>query len=166
MRRTLIALLCLSALAATGCRRGHDHDHAHAGHDHGAAAHVHTAPHGGVLLELGNHAHNLELVSRPGGFDLYVLDAHATNFVRIAAPALPASAVAGGRIIPLAFVAQANPATGERIGQTSHFAAEWSEAGPPDELRIAMVEVQGAIYRDLTLKPVPMTQAESSSAAR
>lgn len=148
--RILAALLSGTFLVFAGCSRGHDHEHSH---DHHGHAHVHIAPHGGVLHELGNHAHNLELVTRPGGFDLYVLDSHATNFVRIASPMIAAQAVVAGTPIPIVFAAQANPATGERVGQTSHFAAVWTEAAPPAEIRIDQVEVQGATYRDLVIVP-------------
>ena len=56
--------------------------------DHGSSGghHVHVAPHGGQLLEVGEHGSgfNLELLLHPDGFlKIYVLDAHAENFVRI-----------------------------------------------------------------------------------
>ena len=44
--------------------------------------HVHVAPHGGQLVEVGEHGsgYNLELVLHPDGFlQIYVLDAHAEN---------------------------------------------------------------------------------------
>ncbi|HVW00013.1 MAG TPA: hypothetical protein VHB77_06730 [Planctomycetaceae bacterium] len=60
----------------------HDHDHDH-DHDH-----VHVAPHGGALVELGDHVANLELVLDPatGKLTGYVLDAHAENPLPIAQP--------------------------------------------------------------------------------
>jgi hypothetical protein len=60
----------------------HDHDHDH-DHDH-----VHVAPHGGALVELGDHIANLELVLDPatGKLTGYMLDAHAENPLPIAQP--------------------------------------------------------------------------------
>ena len=59
-------------------------------HDSGSEKghHVHVAPHGGQLVEVGEHGagFNLELVLHADGFlQIYVLDAHAENFVRIPA---------------------------------------------------------------------------------
>ena len=57
-------------------------------HEGSHAAHAHVAPHGGQLVELGEHGSgfNLELVLHEDGFlQIYVLDAHVDNFVRISA---------------------------------------------------------------------------------
>ena len=57
-------------------------DHAH---KHGSL-HVHQPLRGGVLYELGKHGsgHNFELVTNEKGqLELFVLDAHAENYVRI-----------------------------------------------------------------------------------
>ena len=58
----------------------HDHDHDH--------DHVHVAPHGGTLVELGDHIANIELVLDPatGILTGYMLDAHAENPLSIAQP--------------------------------------------------------------------------------
>lgn len=60
-------------LFATGC----DH-HDHEDHDH---PHVHTAPHGGYLIELDDHFANVELVHEraEGRLSAYLLDGHAEN---------------------------------------------------------------------------------------
>lgn len=51
-----------------------------------AHAHSHTAPHGGHLVELGNHQYNAEVVFDAAGRKLtvYLLDAHAENAHAIA----------------------------------------------------------------------------------
>jgi hypothetical protein len=80
-----IALLALLPLLALGCSRSHDHAHDAAKsaggevHRHG---HVHTAPHGGLLVEVGDHQFNVELVidREIGRIAAYVLDGHAENF--------------------------------------------------------------------------------------
>lgn len=166
MRLPLACLLLAAALlTATGCRRGHDHDHAAATATAAATGgHAHAAPNGGVLVELGDHAHNVELVTRPGGFDLYLLDAHASNFIRVAEPALAANAFVAGRVVPLAFVAQANPASGETVGQTSHFAAAWPEAVAPERIQLARVSLNGVVYRNIDITPGTVTRPATSDA--
>ncbi len=132
--RAALAVSLLCALAA--CSKPHEHKDyskapggdAHAGHNH-AASHAHTAPHGGTLVELGDHAYNVELLRDPaaGKLTVWILDAHAENFVRIASPALELVAMPGGKFTPLSLAAVANPATGEKVGDTSQFEiqADW-----------------------------------------
>jgi len=132
--RAPLAVLFLCAFA--GCSKNSEHKDyskvpggdAHAGHNH-SHAHVHTAPHGGTLVELGDHAFNVELLRDPatGKLTAWILDAHAENFVRIASPALELVAMPGGKFTPLTLAAVANPATGETVGNTSQFEvqADW-----------------------------------------
>ena len=90
--RLLLALAGVAFLA-TACSKSD-----HAAHDHDKktahSAHDHTAPHGGTLIEIGEHAYNLELVrdNTAGKLTAYVLDGHAEDFVRIAVPATRANA--------------------------------------------------------------------------
>ena len=127
MKNTLRATLATVLLCAfSACAKKDDH----AGHAHSAQAkHVHTAPHGGTLVELGDHAFNLELVrdAATGKLTAYVLDGHAENFVRIAAPTLELIAMPGGKFTALTLKAVANPSTGETAGATSQFEvqADW-----------------------------------------
>lgn len=114
-------MLCLSFVAIWGCS-GDGHSSSHGG------AHVHQAPRGGVLLELGPHGsgHNLELLQNPEGkFEVYVLDAHAENHVRISQPFLELSLIdANGSASPLVLQAIADAATGETLGNTALFRSE------------------------------------------
>lgn len=140
------------ALVVVGCGRSHDHDHAPgAGHSH--HGHVHVAPHGGVLVELGDHQFNLEFVYDPaaGRLAVYVLDAHAENFVRIAQPALQlvAHLPAGPR--PFVLNAQADARTGETLGDTSYFAGTVAELqGVPEfDVTVATVSIRGHEFADV-----------------
>jgi len=121
LRLALTGLL-LSCLAACGKKDPH------AGHNHGAA-HAHTAPHGGSLILLGEHAFNLELVHdvTAGKLTAYLLDGHAEDFVRISATSFEITATVAGTKKKLTLNAVANPATGEKIGATSQFeaTADW-----------------------------------------
>ena len=85
------------------------------------AAHVHTAPHGGTLVDLeGAH---LELV-----FDLatgkmtgYILDAEAEKSVRIEQKVIRLVAITRLQTIVVDLDAVGNPLTGEKPGDTSQF---------------------------------------------
>jgi hypothetical protein len=127
MKNTLRATLATVLLCTlTACAKKDEH----AGHNHSAPAkHVHTAPHGGTLVELGDHAFNLELVRDPatGKLTAYVLDSHAESFVRISTPSFEITATVAGAKQKLSLVAVANAATGEKIGATSQFeaTADW-----------------------------------------
>lgn len=115
MRTSLLLTICLFLL---GC--GGDSDKSGSdGH------HVHVAPHGGQLVEVGEHGsgYNLELVLHADGFlQIYVLDAHAENFVRIPAPSIEIEIpVEGNASRTLLCEPVADTATGETVGNTSLF---------------------------------------------
>lgn len=121
-----------------------------------AGRHAHTAPHGGALIELGDHAASLELVfdSASGTLDLYVLDAHAENYVRITAPSIPASATAEGTSGPIALelLPVASPLSGEIAGDTARFSAQMLQLQGRLELDVIIpqIDVAGVKYVDIT----------------
>ena len=122
--RAALATALLCTLAA--CAKKDEH----AGHDHSAhTQHAHAAPHGGTLIELGEHAFNVEFVrdAATGKLTAYLLDGHAENFVRVSAPSFEITATVAGAKQTLTLVAVANAATGEKIGATSQFeaTADW-----------------------------------------
>jgi len=88
-------------------------------------AHNHPAPHGGQLVELGEHGSgfNLELVLHEQGFlQIYVFDAHVQNFVRISANSIDIEITdqnGTARIISCEPIE--DPITGETVGNTSLF---------------------------------------------
>lgn len=122
-RMTILALVSLGFFC--GCERRSDHAKG-AGT---APTHQHAAPHGGILIEVGDHQFNVELVhdAAAGTLTLYTLDAHAENFVRIAMPAIEIAINAGGQTRSLTLLPVANAATGETVGATSQYQvqAEW-----------------------------------------
>ncbi|MSU67532.1 MAG: hypothetical protein EXS40_03010 [Opitutaceae bacterium] len=147
----LLPILAAVALLATACSKS---DHAAHDHDKKSAhsAHVHSAPHGGTLVEIGDHAYNLELVrdSAAGTLTAYVLDGHAENFVRIASLAIELIAMPSGQYTPLTLRAVANPSTGETIGDTSQFAvqADWLKTAA-DFSGIFTVEIKGTKFEQV-----------------
>ena len=94
-------------------------------HEGGHSAHDHPAPHGGQLVELGEHGSgfNLELVLHEQGFlQIYVFDAHVQNFVRISANSIDIEITdQNGTSRILTCEPIEDPITGETVGNTSLF---------------------------------------------
>lgn len=94
-----------------------------------AGEHHHPSPHGGVTVELGEHQFQLDVLhdSTAGTLSVWVMDAHAEEFVRVPFPSLVVELSVGGDSRPLTLSAQENPATGETVGHTSQFVgqADW-----------------------------------------
>ncbi len=124
-------------------------------------AHVHAAPRGGTLVELGDHEANVELLldASAGRLTAYLLDAHAENPIRESAAALHCRVTsvrdaAGQRAVDweLALLPIANVLTGETVGSTSEFAAQ------DDRLRglhtatglFDKLHVRGGDYREVS----------------
>jgi len=97
----------------------HDHDH---DHDHG---HSHEPPHGGVMIELGDHVAHAEFVFDPdaGSLRAYFLDGEAEGGLRMTAETIPVTITPEeGEPFTVELAAQANELTGETAGDTSEFA--------------------------------------------
>lgn len=121
--------------------------------------HVHEAPHGGMLVELGDHFAYLELVldAEIGSLTVYVLDAEAEQAVRIAQPTIGVTFDAPERMTGQAFTleARANVLTGETVGDTSQFGVTDSalKGISVNGARIREVTVKGQTFRDLVVTP-------------
>lgn len=139
MKTFQLFLGALSLVAFSACGKKAD-----SGETHGA--HVHVAPHGGTLVELGEHAYTLELVrdTAAGKLTAYVFDGHVENFVRLPSPTLELIAMPGGIYTPVTLKAVANPSTGETVGDTSQFEvhADWLKTAG-EFAGIFTVEIRG-----------------------
>lgn len=128
---------------------------AHKAESHGDD-HAHTAPHGGALIELGDHVGHLEAVldAQTGTLDLYVLDGHAENYVRLAAPAVVVHLKWEGLAEPATATlsATASRLTGETVGDSSRFSATIPELKGKSEidLSIPAIDVGGVMYTDVS----------------
>lgn len=147
LRRHLAPFFALVVLVlAAGCGKP-------AGGGGGHGGHVHTAPHGGLLVEVGEHAYNVELVrdAEAGKLTAYILDGHAENFVRLAMPSFDLVAITGGERKALTLRAVANAATGETVGNTSQFEAQadWLKKSGEFPGTIAALEIKGTTFRDI-----------------
>ncbi len=123
-----------------------------------ADPHAHTAPHGGALVELGEHFGFLEFVldADAGTLTAYVLDGGAEQAVRIAQPSIvvtfEAPPTLAGQTLTLA--AKGNVLTGESVGDTSEFAVTHPalKALTTFPARVTEVVVKGQAFRDLAIK--------------
>lgn len=121
--------------------------------------HHHAAPNGGQLVELGEHAANLEFKydATRGVLQAWVLDGHAENFVRLAQAGFDVEARAGEATHQLRFAAVGNPLTGEAPGNTATFEAEaaWLGAAKAFDGRVKELTVRETVYRDVPFSFVP-----------
>jgi hypothetical protein len=158
-RSTLTPRFLTVALAAlaffSACAKKSGPDQAANG---SAAAHDHNfpAPHGGTLVELGNHLYLLELVHDrdAGKLTGYILDAHAENFIRSPLAAIDLVVNHDGATTPLSLIAVANSATGETVGNSAEFAAEadWLKTTAPLNITIPILMFRGATFTDITAR--------------
>jgi hypothetical protein len=121
-----------------------------------SGGHSHQAPHGGTLVEIGQHAYNVELVrvAAAGKLTAYVLDGHAENFIRIAIPSFELIAITGGERKPLTMKAVANTATGETVGDTSQFEAQadWLKSTGEFPGMITSIDIRGNKFSNVALQ--------------
>lgn len=91
--------------------------------------------------------------SAAGKLTVYILDGHAENFIRIAAPAIEMVAITGGERRPLSLKAVANAATGETVGNTSQFEAQadWLKTVGDFPGTIESVEIRGTKFNSVAL---------------
>lgn len=121
--------------------------------------HAHEAPHGGMLVEVGNHFAYLELVldAEAGSLTVYVLDAEAEQAVRITQPTIGVTFDAPERMTgqALTLEGKANVLTGETVGDTSQFGVTDAalKGISVNGVRIREVTVKGQTFRDLVVIP-------------
>jgi hypothetical protein len=125
-----------------------------AGSGHG---HSHAAPRGGTLVEVGDHAAQMEFILDPpsGRLAAFLLDGCAEKPVRIAQPALELdTTVTSGTdttTVAVTLFAVANPLTGEKAGDTSQFegAADALRGASAFDATVREVVVHGSKVRDI-----------------
>ena len=93
------------------------------------APHTHDPLFGGVLVELGNHEFNIEFVVEPTESQAaaYVLDGHATDFVRVSLESFDVLLNPGPEQETVTFKPVARRETGESEESTSNFRADLPE---------------------------------------
>ena len=89
-----------------------------------AGEHVHHAPHGGSLVEIGEEFAHLELVLDPatGQLTAFALDGEAENPARLKQPSITIHI--SNPKVDLVLQGVASPLTGETLGDTSEFVVQ------------------------------------------
>jgi hypothetical protein len=138
----------LIALFVVGCA---EHQHNESCGSYGGL-HVHEPLLGGQLMALGEHGsgYNLELlIDEKNHFSVYILDAHAENFVRIDQESLQVN-LSDENTTSLTLHAVADSATGETVGNTSHFQSKGTvENFLPLKGIIQMIEIGSKQYSEI-----------------
>lgn len=128
-----------------------EHQHDESCRSHGGL-HVHQPLLGGQLMALGEHGsgYNLELlIDENNHFSVYILDAHAENFVRIQQESLLIN-FSNENKTSVILDAVADSATGETVGNTSHFQTkEKVEKFLPLKGVIQMIEIGSKQYSEI-----------------
>lgn len=148
----LVAVAC--ALVLVGCgKRVAATSKASGGAAHG---HAHVAPHGGTLVEVGEHQFNLEFLfdESRSVLQVWFLDAHAENFVRVALPGFEVTATAGGKTHTLTFAPVANAVTGETANDTSLFEAPapWLRDAKAFDGVVKAITVRGVSFSNIAFR--------------
>ena len=147
-----LALLCITLAAGffTGCSKP---ENAGAPAKEAVHRHEHHPPHGGAPVELGEEEYHVELVrdAASGKLQAFVLDGELENFVRIAAPRLEITAKVSGHEENLVFLPIPNPATGEKVGDTSLFEAQadWLKTTPAFDAVLKEITVRTRTYTNV-----------------
>lgn len=115
--------------------------------------HRHVPPHGGAAVVLGEELYHLEFVLDETAAELhcYVLDGHMENFVRIQATKLILE-IEPNKTVVLTPVARR--ATGESVGNTSHFSArlDWAKEGKRFAGVLQEITIQGNRFENVAFR--------------
>ncbi len=146
MKSCLLTVL-LAAAVLTGC--GDHSDRPVAGKPH---KHEHKPPHGGTPVVLGSEEYHLELVLDPmaGRLTAFVMDGELENFVRLPVPSFVVNVTEPAR--GLVFQAVPNPASGEKIGDTSQFdaQADWLKTTTNFDAVLPSLTVRSKTYTNVS----------------
>ena len=118
-----------------------------------SGGHGHAAPHGGALIELGDHVAQIEIVVDGKKMTAYVLDGHAEKAVRIEQKELVVHAVPRGAGTPIQakLAAVGSSLSGEKPGDTSQFEGAFDGPKAWDGL-LEAVRVKGVDFKSVKFK--------------
>ncbi|MBM3749560.1 MAG: hypothetical protein FJW21_00055 [Acidimicrobiia bacterium] len=143
----VMALIPNLLLAQTAAGRTTTRDH---------KGHHHEAPHGGTLVEVGDHFAFLEFVhdADAGTLTLYVLDGSAEKAVRVTHTSVTFMLNRqGAPAVPIELKARARAITGETVGDTSEFvgSADVLKAVKGGSGRVVHLTIKGQTIKDLAV---------------
>lgn len=137
-------------VVVSGCRKSASNSDGDGQEGH---SHSHAAKNGGVLIELGDHQYNMELLldADSGVATVWFLDGHAEEYVRVKQASFDVDVESNGEARQLSFAAVANSATGETAEESSQFEAraEWLKTTREFTAKLGVLEVGGQSYQGL-----------------
>ncbi|MBK6485297.1 MAG: hypothetical protein IPF98_00185 [Gemmatimonadetes bacterium] len=153
----MVALTCtVLALAACGGGEPSTADSAQAAGEGPVASAAMTAPHGGMLVELGNRVAHVEFVldTTRGILTAYVLDATARHPLRLTQGRLDLTMfdlVEGNPEVVTVLAGKANPRTEETYDNTSVFIGFVPQLAGRGQFRASLqrVEIAGQVFTDV-----------------
>jgi hypothetical protein len=149
MKTPPAVLLCCGLFSLAACGK----HSAGPGAKEKTTLHQDVAPHGGTPVAVGDD-YKLELVrdGETGTLSGYVLDDEMEEFIRSSSPSLTIHVKATGGAFTLVLNAVANPATGERLGDTSLFQgrADWLRSVDSFAGTIEGVVIRGTQFSRIT----------------
>ena len=124
IRLLTLVFTCLALIVPQHATGHRENEHAH--------RHEHHAPHGGTLVELGDHVMHVEFLldGESGLLTAWILDAEAEKPVRVQQTHFGLLVQLPGEVahtLRLRLDAVANPMTGESVGNSSEFRVKSSE---------------------------------------
>lgn len=142
MKKIVLLLNVLALTLWTGCGEKAEKSTGH--HHH------HEAPHGGTVVALDHDIASVEFVldAAAGKLTAYILGPHLDGFVRLPVESFEVAAEVAGQPQPLLFKAVANPATGEKVGDSAQFEAQadWLKTAKSFKGSIRKLPVRGRSY--------------------
>lgn len=133
----------------------------------GEEGHHHTAPHGGLLVELGEHFANLEFVldAEAGKLTAYAFDGCVEESVRLAQESIAVTITPKGddaEAVELVLEGVESALTGEKKGDTSQFEASHAVLKGLKAFhgKIATVEILGQTFENVEFEFTAKGEAE------
>jgi hypothetical protein len=116
-------------------------------------SHYHEPPHGGTVVVLGDEEYHLEVLAQPaeGRLQIYVLDGHMDNFIRLPLPSFDLVLRATNQEHRLTLNAARRRATGEEVGDTALFEGQtdWLRGRTNFQAVLPQLTIRGREYRDV-----------------
>lgn len=151
LKKMFPKLAALALLAGCGVENDQSADSAHNNHTKSSnQKHRHLPPHGGAPVALGEELYHLEFVLDEASVALhcYVLDGHMENFIRIQDPKLILKIKPDKTVVLTPVVSRA---TGESVGDTSHFSArlDWAKERKRFAAVLQEITIQGNRFENV-----------------
>ena len=145
------ATVAAVAAALSACGDGHSHGD----HGHGKGGHVHVAPNGGTLVELGDHVANVEFLldADTGEMTMFALGAHAETSLRSLSESVTITIDNHGEsTFDVVLAAQAAELSGETVGDSSKFIGKSDDLVGVDHFHgvIKSFDLKGTTWTDVT----------------